>query len=56
MYLAERIVLTIVIHKEEYELADRAAPLAKLLDNAALSHVRLICTGWDKGGRTENEK
>ena len=40
MFLAERIVLTKGIHKEEYELADRAAPLAKLLYNAALFHVR----------------
>ena len=48
MYLAERIVLTKGIHKEEYELADRAAPLAKLLYNAALFHVRQIFTGWDK--------
>ena len=45
MYLAERIVLTKGIHKEEYDLADRAAPLAKLLYNAALFHVRQIFTG-----------
>ena len=56
MYLAERIVLTKGIHKEEYELADCAAPLAKLLYNAALFHVRQIFTGWDKEVRTENEK
>ena len=56
MYLAERIVLKKGFHKEEYELADRAAPLAKLLYNAALFHVRQIFTGWDKEVRTENEK
>ena len=48
MYLAERIVLTKGIQKEEYELADRSAPLAKLLYNAALFRVRQTFTGWDK--------
>jgi hypothetical protein len=56
MYLAERIVLTKGIQKEEYELADRSAPLAKLLYNAALFRVRQTFTGWDKEIRTENEK
>ena len=56
MYLAERIVLTKGIHKEEYKLADCAAPLAKLLYNAALFHVRQIFTGWDKEVRMEKAK
>ena len=63
MYLVERIVLTKGIHKEEYELADCAAPLAKLLYNAALfcmvfavSVILLSATPVKKGLHTSDTK
>ena len=56
MYLAERIILTKGVHGQAYELADRNAPLARQLYNAALFRLRQTFTGWEKRIRTENER
>lgn len=56
MYLAERIVLTEKVHRQEYALAERGSRLAKQLYNAALFRMRQVFTGWDKDQRTANEQ
>ena len=56
MYLAERIILTKGVHGQAYKLADRNAPLARQLYNAALFRLRQTFTGWEKRIRTENER